>query len=102
MPQAGRPRRNGRDARTGDDRFERANGDRNVGANRDGLVSGTVSSFNPQRGFGFISRRGGGDVFVHVSALTGREPTLEPGQRVRFELAPGKRGQQARNVRSVT
>ncbi len=101
--QAGRPRRNGRDARTGDDRFERANGgDRNGGANRDGLVSGTVSSFNPQRGFGFISRRGGGDVFVHVSALTGREPTLEPGQRVRFELAPGKRGQQARNVRSVT
>ena len=102
-PQAGRPRRNGRDARTGDDRFERANGgDRNGGANRDGLVSGTVSSFNPQRGFGFISRRGGGDVFVHVSALTGREPTLEPGQRVRFELAPGKRGQQARNVRAVT
>ena len=69
---------------------------------RDGLVSGTVSSFNPQRGYGFISRRGGGDVFVHVSALAGREPSLEPGQRVRFELAPGKRGQQARNVRAVT
>ena len=101
--QAGRPRRNGRDARTGDDRFERANGDdRNGRANRDGLVSGTVSSYNAQRGYGFISRRGGGDVFVHVSALTGREPTLEPGQRVRFEVAPGKRGQQARNVRSVT
>jgi superfamily II DNA/RNA helicase len=69
---------------------------------RGGLVSGTVSSYNPQRGYGFISRRGGGDVFVHVSALAGREPSLEPGQRVRFELAPGKRGQQARNVRAVT
>ena len=56
----------------------------------------------PSRGYGFISRRGGGDVFVHVSALAGREPSLEPGQRVRFELAPGKRGQQARNVRAVT
>jgi superfamily II DNA/RNA helicase len=68
---------------------------------RDRLVSGTVSSYNPQRGYGFISRRGGGDVFVHVSALSGREPALQPGQRVRFELAPGKRGQQARNVRTV-
>jgi cold shock CspA family protein len=37
-----------------------------------------------------------------VSALEGREPSLEPGQRVRFELVPGKRGQQARNVRAVT
>ena len=65
-------------------------------------MSGTVSSYNPRRGYGFISRRGGGDVFVHVSALAGREPSLEPGQRVRFELAPGKRGHQARNVRAVT
>jgi superfamily II DNA/RNA helicase len=68
----------------------------------DGFVSGTVSSYNPTRGYGFISRRGSGDVFVHVSALEGREPSLEPGQRVRFELVPGKRGQQARNVRAVT
>jgi superfamily II DNA/RNA helicase len=87
---SGRPRRT-----DGQDGLERRGG-------RDGLVSGTVSSFNPQRGYGFISRRGGGDVFVHVSALAGREPSLEPGQRVRFELAPGKRGQQARNVRAVT
>jgi superfamily II DNA/RNA helicase len=87
---SGRPRH-----ADGDDGRERRGG-------RDGLVSGTVSSYNPQRGYGFISRRGGGDVFVHVSALAGREPSLEPGQRVRFEVAPGKRGQQARNVRAVT
>jgi superfamily II DNA/RNA helicase len=93
--------------RARDDRRERP--DRNVSPGRprrpgghDGLVSGTVSSYNPQRGYGFISRRGGGDVFVHVSALAGREPSLEPGQRVRFELASGKRGHQARNVRAVT
>ena len=93
---AGRPNGQG-------DRFDRPSaGDRNGRINGDGLVSGTVSSFNPQRGFGFISRRGGGDVFVHVSALSGRDSTLEPGQRVRFEVAPGKRGHQARNVRAVT
>jgi len=92
------------DRRERPDRGAQAGHPRRAGGHdgRDGLVSGTVSSFNPQRGYGFISRRGGGDVFVHVSALTGRDPSLEPGQRVRFELAPGKRGQQARNVRAVT
>jgi superfamily II DNA/RNA helicase len=67
----------------------------------DSRVAGTVSSYNPDKGFGFISRRGGADVFVHVSALD-RDQTLEPGQRVRFELAPGRRGQQAKNVQSVS
>ncbi|HEX5946139.1 MAG TPA: cold-shock protein [Acidimicrobiales bacterium] len=65
-------------------------------------MAGTVASYNPAKGFGFISRRGGADVFVHVSALTGREQSLEPGQRVRFELAPGRRGQQAKNVQPVS
>lgn len=64
-------------------------------------MSGTVASFNAAKGYGFISRRGGSDVFVHVSALAGREGTLQPGQRVRFELVPGRRGAQATNVRSV-
>jgi superfamily II DNA/RNA helicase len=81
---------------------------RDRGGRRDGRelvdrrVAGTVSSYNPDKGYGFISRRGGADVFVHVSALWGREQTLEPGQRVRFELAPGRRGQQARNVQPVS
>ncbi len=77
-----------------DRRDDRARGDR--------PVAGTVSSYNPDKGFGFISRRGGGDVFVHVSALSGRDQTLEPGQRVRFELAPGRRGEQAKNVQPVS
>ena len=98
--ESGRPRRPGRAERNGRDHGD-VRVDRNGHDDRGGVVSGTVSSYNPQRGYGFISRRGGGDVFVHVSALPGREPTLEAGQRVRFELAPGKRGQQARNVRPV-
>jgi superfamily II DNA/RNA helicase len=73
-----------------------------LGERGDRRVSGTVSSFNPAKGYGFISRRGGGDVFVHVSALTGHDRTLSPGQRVRFELVPGRRGHQAQNVRSAS
>ncbi|HEX6570131.1 MAG TPA: cold shock domain-containing protein [Acidimicrobiales bacterium] len=61
-----------------------------------------MTSYNPARGYGFISRRGGTDVFVHVSALSGPDRTLEPGQRVRFELAAGRRGQQARKVQAVS
>ena len=68
----------------------------------DRRVAGTVTSYNPARGYGFISRRGGTDVFVHVSALSGPDRTLEPGQRVRFELAAGRRGQQARKVQAVS
>ncbi|HET6665558.1 MAG TPA: cold shock domain-containing protein, partial [Acidimicrobiales bacterium] len=51
--------------------------------------------------YGFIARRGAADVFVHVSSLGGRYPTLEAGQRVRFEVAPGRRGEQAVNVQPV-
>jgi superfamily II DNA/RNA helicase len=106
-----RSERSDRDARRGlGDRTDRARrGDRSERSGRDGhgrgraagQVSGTVSSYDPDRGFGFISRRGGSDVFVHVSALSGNQ-VLEPGQRVRFELAPGRRGQQARNVQPVS
>jgi CspA family cold shock protein len=60
-----------------------------------------VKSFHPARGYGFIARRGAADVFVHVSGLGGRHRTLEAGQRVRFEVAPGRRGQQAVNVQPV-
>jgi cold shock CspA family protein len=89
------------------DRADR--GDRPAGNHRDSRdrgrddrqVAGTVASYNPSKGFGFISRRGGADVFVHVSSIAGRDQTLEPGQRVRFELAPGRRGQQAKNVQPV-
>ncbi len=106
-PRAGRSDRPDRGPRT--ERTERTErndrgdrGSRPAGNHRDGRqVAGTVASYNPDKGFGFISRRGGADVFVHVSALNGRDQQLEPGQRVRFELAPGRRGQQAKNVQSV-
>ncbi|HKA84128.1 MAG TPA: cold shock domain-containing protein [Acidimicrobiales bacterium] len=61
--------------------------------------AGTVKSFHPTKGYGFIARRGAPDVFVHASGLDRRLRTLEAGQRVRFEVAPGRRGQQAVNVR---
>ena len=67
----------------------------------DRRVAGTVKSFHPARGYGFIARRGAADMFVHVSSLGGRHQTLEAGQRVVFEVAPGRRGQQAVNVEPV-
>jgi superfamily II DNA/RNA helicase/cold shock CspA family protein len=68
---------------------------------RDRRVAGTVKSFHPAGGYGFIARRGAADVFVHVSNLDGRHQFLEAGQQVRFELAHGRRGQQAVRVQPV-
>ena len=66
------------------------------------LATGKVKFFNAQKGFGFISREEGDDVFVHFSAIegTGYE-SLEEGQRVEFDVGPGKKGDEARNVRPV-
>jgi superfamily II DNA/RNA helicase len=76
--------------------------DRPMAARRDDRrLTGTVKSFHPARGYGFIARRGAADVFVHASSLGWRHGTLEAGQRVRFEVAPGRRGQQAVNVQPV-
>jgi CspA family cold shock protein len=64
---------------------------------------GTVKWFNESKGFGFISREGGSDVFVHFSAIQGNGfKTLQEGQRVEFEVVPGKKGDQAQNVRAVS
>ena len=56
--------------------------------------------FNAEKGYGFISREGGEDVFVHFSNIqaTGYR-TLTEGQRVEFDVAPGRKGEEARNVR---
>lgn len=97
---APRPARDDRGARPSRPRRGDRRDRRDAGAGARG-VAGTVSSYNPARGYGFISRRGGADVFVHVSALSEPDQTLSPGQRVRFELAPGRRGHQAANVRPV-
>ena len=66
------------------------------------MATGTVKFFNAEKGYGFISRAEGDDVFVHVSAIeaTGSK-SLEKGQRVEFDVGPGKKGDEARNVRPV-
>ncbi len=63
------------------------------------LVEGTVKWFNDEKGFGFIERQEGKDVFVHFSAIngTGRR-TLHEGQRVSMHVTQGQKGPQAENV----
>ena len=60
---------------------------------------GTVKWFSNEKGFGFISREGADDVFVHFSAIQGAGfRTLEEGQAVEFEIVDGPKGPQAGNV----
>lgn len=58
--------------------------------------------FNAEKGFGFISREGQDDVFVHYSNIQGSGyRSLEEGQNVEFDVAPGRKGEEAQNVRVV-
>ena len=58
--------------------------------------------FNAEKGFGFISREGGDDVFVHFSNIEVEGyKTLEEGQAVEFEIGPGRKGDEAKNVRVI-
>ncbi|MEJ2010698.1 MAG: cold-shock protein [Anaerolineales bacterium] len=62
-------------------------------------VQGTVKWFNGSKGYGFIEREGGEDVFVHYSAIQGDGfRNLEEGQRVEFSVEQGAKGLQAANV----
>ncbi|OWZ84843.1 cold shock domain-containing protein [Natranaerobius trueperi] len=62
-------------------------------------MQGTVKWFNADRGYGFIERSEGDDVFVHYSAIQEEGfKTLEDGQNVEFEIVEGPRGPQAANV----
>ena len=63
------------------------------------MKTGVVKWFNNEKGFGFISVEGGGDVFVHFSAITGEGyKSLEEGQSVQFDVVEGAKGPQAANV----
>ena len=62
-------------------------------------VSGTVKWFNDSKGFGFIEQEGGGDVFVHHSAIQAEGfKALKEGQAVTMEVTQGQKGAQAENV----
>jgi cold shock protein len=63
------------------------------------MATGTVKFFNSQKGFGFITREDGSDIFVHFSAIVvdGYKKMAE-GDKVTFEVEQGKKGEQATNV----
>ena len=66
------------------------------------MPEGKVKWFNEQKGFGFIEKDGGGDVFVHHSAIQGEGfKTLQEGQRVSFDVQQGPKGPAAANVKPL-
>ncbi len=66
------------------------------------LATGTVKFFNSEKGYGFITREQGDDVFVHYSNIQGDGyKSLSEGQRVEFDVAPGRKGEEAQNVRPI-
>jgi cold shock protein len=63
------------------------------------MEKGRVKWFDAKKGFGFIEKQSGGDVFVHISSLQDKElKVLEQGASVEFEITNGKKGPQASNV----
>jgi CspA family cold shock protein len=63
---------------------------------------GVVKWFNATKGYGFIERKNGNDVFVHYSAITSSGyRSLEEGQRVEFTVVDGKKGPQAQDVVAI-
>ncbi len=65
-------------------------------------MTGIVKWFNSEKGYGFISRDGGADVFVHYSAIQGEGyRNVDEGQRVQFDIGAGRKGEEAQNVQAV-
>ncbi len=66
------------------------------------IMQGTVKFFNSEKGFGFISREGGNDVFVHHTNILGTGfKSLAEGQKVEFDIGPGRKGDEALNVKAL-
>jgi cold shock protein len=66
------------------------------------MPQGTVKFFNTEKGYGFITRDDGDDVFVHYSNIEGSGyRSLNEGQTVEFEIGPGRKGPEALNVRPL-
>lgn len=66
------------------------------------MTTGTVKFFNQEKGYGFIAREHGNDVFVHYSKIQGDGfKSLNEGDRVEFDVAPGRKGEEAQNVRLI-
>ena len=66
------------------------------------MATGTVKFFNSEKGYGFISRDQGDDLFVHYSNIDAQGyKSLEVGQKVEFEVGAGRKGEEAQNVRVV-
>ena len=66
------------------------------------MTTGTVKWFNSEKGFGFITREDGPDVFVHFSAIAAEGfRNLDENQKVEFDVVQGPKGPQAANVRPV-
>jgi cold shock protein len=66
------------------------------------MPTGTVKFFNNEKGYGFISRPDGEDVFVHYSNIEGDGyRSLEEGQEVEFEVGQGRKGDEAKSVRAI-
>jgi cold shock protein len=66
------------------------------------METGTVKWFNDAKGYGFISRQNGEDVFVHFSAIqAGGFRSLQEGQQVQFDVVKGPKGWQAENVKAI-
>ena len=66
------------------------------------MARGSVKWFDDRKGYGFIAREGGKDIFVHFSAIEGNGfKTLSEGDTVEFEIVNGPKGEQATNVQKV-
>ena len=66
------------------------------------MITGTVKWFNEKKGFGFLARENGDDVFVHHTSIQGEGfKTLSEGQQVEFEVQDGPKGPQAVNVKAL-